>query len=171
MIRDGTLVEEDMMVVFPVWMVRLKLWMQQLNGWQRAWCVLVLTWLVVISATAWYWYPQRQQFERGLYDLYDPAERDRISAKDAECKKIAEKRDLGELEECIRDHASMDKTYFDFQIQVVQARVTWIDKNMDSIQNMALVKAFCLWIIPSGVVYLFGIAAVWIRRGFIKLQS
>ena len=125
--------------------------LERLNGWQRLWAVVAIAWL---PATVWI---AAEDF---------PNEQDRPTYESAYFERQKWNKTLSDFySRKSPEQQSPEQKSQDIWRSVEEAN-RQIDKEMQSAQLAAVGKAMALWLGPMVALYLLGIAAGWIRRGF-----
>jgi hypothetical protein len=136
----------------------------KLNGWQRLWVVLSALYLAIVIVFTWSSWPTRRQIDNSwVYDLINATKDPKDYAyeiRDA-YKDIPD----GELIQRINAKYSEKSEYKEILKTTnlkYQMEIESLGKDRFKTGGIALLA----WLIPIGLIYLLGVAAGWIYKGF-----
>lgn len=139
----------------------------RINGWHRLWIVVVVIWLCIVIAFAWYSRPTPETIPHS--EAFLAAVQPRSAMVQCIPPMIQE--------ECAKQAMVVIRMPNGYHFLLA------VDDNKDSVsalesywqavedaaideQKRAALLAFAVWIIPSIAILLFGYAVAWVRRGF-----
>jgi hypothetical protein len=151
-------------------MIKIRSRLGALNGWQRAWCVVVLIWLLVCVAFTYYNLPTSNK----LLILYDSILRDsvlidgkkQVDHLSTECHKFLAVDDPVKYLACIKLSGETRRIYEKNLQEHFDNVNMMIEKNLLTEQLWAMGTGVVLWIIPSIGLYLFGMSVAWTKKGY-----
>ncbi len=141
----------------------------KLNGWQRLWLLAAVSWFGVSAGiTAWD-FPTREKLEQrtfsSLYSVYAPL-RNSADEQQAHCRNLISQSQYTALTTCFELANAASRNYTQMLNGSMQKYEERLWAELLEAQLIALGNGLALWLVPSIMLYVFGMAVGWGLKGF-----
>jgi hypothetical protein len=153
----------------PKVMANLRLRLETLNGWQRAWCISVLIWLLGCVAITGYNFPT----EPAKVDTFMPSaptfHGEYVLSGENLCGKWNPEKGSEDERRCQEIERELAPGgWYDEEKWHITRREEQAQEELNSAQLSIVERGIALWVVPSIGLYLLGMGISWTKRGFQK---
>ena len=142
--------------------------LETLNGWQRSWCIVVVVWLLSCVTFTVDRFPEEQDEMSaiiGAVRLF-AGEAEELETTKHECAQMVVERGYESARFCIESRRQAE-TFHSNHIAWATAKLKSEARNSLLPAQLSVIgHGIALWVLPSGGLYLLGIAISWVKRGF-----
>ena len=148
--------------------------LQKLNGWQRLWLIAVAVWFAVCITIATLNFPTRDKLQTAaivaMNEMYQSLGEAAESQRE-HCRRFISAEDYRDGVPCMKMAGEAKQHYRKTVDEAVSRQYARIDHDLMATQAAAIAWGLALWMVPSVLLYGFGLALTWARAGFTKRSS